>query len=67
MSAGEGVDADMLFRDQLVALLPPLRAYSRGLCGNWDMADDLAQDTMMRAWAGGTHGADRRSSRGGLI
>jgi RNA polymerase sigma-70 factor, ECF subfamily len=51
MSGGEDIDADKLFRDQLVALLPSLRAFSRGLCGNRDMADDLAQDTMMRAWA----------------
>jgi RNA polymerase sigma-70 factor, ECF subfamily len=54
MNAGEGADADKLFRDQLVALLPSLRAFSRGLCGNRDMADDLAQDTMMRAWAART-------------
>jgi RNA polymerase sigma-70 factor, ECF subfamily len=51
MTEGEVIDADKLFRDQLVALLPSLRAFSRGLCGNRDMADDLAQDTMMRAWA----------------
>jgi RNA polymerase sigma-70 factor (ECF subfamily) len=51
MSAGQDIDTDKLFRDQLVALLPSLRAFSRGLCGNRDMADDLAQDTMMRAWA----------------
>ncbi len=51
MSAGEVIDPDKLFRDQLVALLPSLRAFSRGLCGHRDMADDLAQDTMMRAWA----------------
>ncbi len=51
MTAGEDVDADKLFRDQLVALLPSLRAFSRGLCRHREMADDLAQDTMMRAWA----------------
>ena len=44
-------EADKIFRDQLLALLPSLRAFSRGLCGRRDMADDLAQDTMMRAWA----------------
>jgi RNA polymerase sigma-70 factor, ECF subfamily len=44
-------DPDKLFRDQLVALLPSLRAFARGLCRHRDMADDLAQDTMMRAWA----------------
>lgn len=51
MSAEEAIDADTVFRDQLLALLPSLRAFSRGLCGNRDMADDLAQDTMMRAWS----------------
>jgi RNA polymerase sigma-70 factor, ECF subfamily len=51
MGRRDVIDADTLFRDQLVALLPSLRAFSRGLCGNRDMADDLAQDTMMRAWA----------------
>ena len=51
MSAGDIIDPDTLFRDQLVSLLPSLRAFSRGLCGHREMADDLAQDTMMRAWA----------------
>lgn len=51
MSTKEHLDADKIFRDQLVALLPSLRAFSRGLCGHREMADDLAQDTMMRAWA----------------
>jgi RNA polymerase sigma-70 factor, ECF subfamily len=31
--------------------LPSLRAFARGLCRHREMADDLAQDTMMRAWA----------------
>jgi RNA polymerase sigma-70 factor, ECF subfamily len=51
MDEVEVFDADQVFRDQLVALLPSLRAFSRGLCGHREMADDLAQDTMMRAWA----------------
>jgi RNA polymerase sigma-70 factor, ECF subfamily len=54
MSADEYDDGDKIFRDQLVALLPSLRAFARGLCGNREMADDLAQDTMMRAWAART-------------
>ena len=45
------IDPDKVFRDQLVALLPSLRAFARGLCRHREMADDLAQDTMMRAWA----------------
>ena len=51
MVAAEDTDPDKVFRDQMVALLPSLRAFSRGLCGHREMADDLAQDTMMRAWA----------------
>ena len=64
MEAGEDIDPDKVFRDQLVALLPSLRAFSRGLCGRRDMADDLAQDTVMRAWAAResyTHGSNFRA------
>lgn len=50
VAAGD-TDPDKVFRDQLVALLPSLRAFARGLCRHREMADDLAQDTMMRAWA----------------
>ncbi|MGB5076101.1 MAG: sigma-70 family RNA polymerase sigma factor [Sphingorhabdus sp.] len=39
------------FREQMVAIIPSLRAFARGLCGNVSMADDLAQDAMMRALA----------------
>jgi RNA polymerase sigma factor (sigma-70 family) len=39
------------FRAGLVELLPHLRAFARGLCGRPDLADDLVQDTVMRAWA----------------
>ena len=35
----------------MVALIPSLRAFARGLCGNRELADDLAQEAMMRAWA----------------
>ncbi len=50
-TAPEAVQADKIFRDQLVALIPSLRSFARGLCGGRDMADDLAQDAMTRAWA----------------
>lgn len=39
------------FKQQMIALIPSLRAFARGLCGNRDMADDLAQEAMARAWA----------------
>lgn len=39
------------FRREVLAILPQLRAFARGVCGNRDLADDLAQEAMMRAWA----------------
>ncbi len=41
---------DSEFKRQMVALIPSLRAFARSLCGNPDMADDLAQEAMARAW-----------------
>jgi RNA polymerase sigma-70 factor (ECF subfamily) len=42
--------ADTL-RDQMLATVPSLRAFAISLTGNRDRADDLVQDTLMRAWA----------------
>lgn len=39
------------FRDNLVTIVPSLRSFARGLCGNRDLADDLAQEAIVRAWA----------------
>jgi len=39
------------FRADLVAAIPALRSFARGLCGNRDLADDLAQEAMVKAWA----------------
>lgn len=36
--------------DQIVACIPNLRRYARGLTGNREAADDLVQDTLERAW-----------------
>jgi RNA polymerase sigma-70 factor (ECF subfamily) len=36
---------------QLVTFLPNLRAFAISLCGNPDLADDLVQDTILKAWA----------------
>ena len=38
------------FRDDLTALIPHLRAFSRSLCGNATLADDVAQDALLKAW-----------------
>lgn len=39
------------FQCDLVALVPHLRAFSQMLCRRSDMADDLVQDTLVKAWA----------------
>src|SRR5215475_10947473 len=39
------------FRTQLVAVLPNLRAFAMSLLGNRDRADDLTQETILKAWA----------------
>ncbi|MDE2435132.1 MAG: sigma-70 family RNA polymerase sigma factor [Sphingomonadales bacterium] len=48
--AGRGVASDP-FRTELLALMPHLRAFARGLCGRPDQADDLVQETVVRAWS----------------
>ena len=39
------------FKRELFAVLPNLRAFAVSLCGRPDRADDLVQDTIMKAWA----------------
>jgi RNA polymerase sigma-70 factor, ECF subfamily len=42
--------APSITADELRAAIPNLRAFATSLCGNRDYADDLVQDTLMRAW-----------------
>ena len=39
------------FKSDLVTVIPSLRAFARSLCGNATHADDLVQETMLKAWA----------------
>ena len=39
------------FRDQLGQVIPHLRAFGRSLSGSRDLADDLVQETLLKAWA----------------
>lgn len=39
------------FKQELTDVIPHLRAFARGLCGRPDLADDLVQEALMKAWA----------------
>ena len=41
---------DKAFKTALAAVIPHLRAYGRSLSGSADLADDLVQETMLKAW-----------------
>ena len=43
--------SDAEFKQELAQVLPHLRAFGRSLSGNRDLADDLVQETMLKAWA----------------
>lgn len=42
---------DSEFKAQLAAVIPHLRAFGRSVSGNRDLADDLVQETLTKAWA----------------
>lgn len=44
-------DEKRAFKRELTEVAPHLRAFARGLCGRPDMADDLVQETLLKAWA----------------
>ena len=43
--------SDGEFKTQLALVIPHLRAFGRSLSGNRDTADDLVQETLLKAWA----------------
>ncbi len=43
--------SDDQFKAELAQVIPHLRAFGRSLSGNRDLADDLVQETMLKAWA----------------
>ena len=43
--------SDPEFKQQLGQVIPHLRAFGRSLSGSRDLADDLVQETLMKAWA----------------
>jgi RNA polymerase sigma-70 factor, ECF subfamily len=49
--AQAGPEETTSFKRELLATLPSLRAFAVSLSGRHDKADDLVQDTVMKAWA----------------
>ncbi len=47
--------SDEQFHAKLTSSIPHLRAFARSLCGCRDTADDLAQETLLKAWAAREH------------
>ena len=43
--------SDTDFKAELALVIPHLRAFGRSLSGNADTADDLVQETLLKAWA----------------
>lgn len=43
--------SDAEFKVELAQVIPHLRAFGRSVSGNRDLADDLVQETLMKAWA----------------
>ena len=50
-SEAQGPLSDADFKRELAAVIPHLRAFGRALSGSRDLADDLVQETLMKAWA----------------
>lgn len=48
---GKDADSDGTFRSELLKTLPSLRAFAMSMVHNHHRADDLVQDTVMKAWA----------------
>lgn len=43
--------SDPEFKAELAQVIPHLRAFGRSVSGSRDLADDLVQETLMKAWA----------------
>ncbi|HPU14499.1 MAG TPA: sigma-70 family RNA polymerase sigma factor [Polymorphobacter sp.] len=48
--APEGL-SDTEFKNQLSAVIAPLRIYARSISGSVDLADDLVQEALLKAWS----------------
>jgi RNA polymerase sigma-70 factor (ECF subfamily) len=44
------IGRDEAFKDELIKLIPHMRAFARSLCANPAEAEDLAQEALLKAW-----------------
>lgn len=49
--APHGIASSAAWREAIVEKLPSLRAFARSLCRDASDADDIVQDTLLKAWA----------------
>ena len=49
-TGSQAMTVEATLRDELLAIIPKLRAYAYSLTQSWDRTDDLVQDTIIRAW-----------------
>ncbi len=49
-TAQRNAAAERSLKDEMLSTIPSLRAFAFSLCGNADRADDLVQETLMKAW-----------------
>ena len=56
-----------IFRDDLIREMPNLRAFALSLCGSTAQADDLTQDTLVKAWSHRTSFQDGSNLRAWLF
>ena len=50
MSAEGSASGGHSLKNDLIAAIPSLRAFAVSICGNSDRADDLVQETLVKAW-----------------
>lgn len=50
-TASPATDEPPSFKREMLAVLPNLRAFAVSLCGRHDAADDLVQETIVKAWS----------------
>ena len=60
----DDLEADTVLEADLIKLRPFLRAFAVSLSGKWHLADDLAQETLTKAWRSRRYFHPRLESQG---